>query len=89
MLMSGRPPMAPEESLQLVVLGDVLKVNAAILVTRAFGLRNLKDLQPLGQLSDPLRPWERERFRETDGTTLIELDLRRLVAAEQFSAIGT
>ncbi len=76
------------ESLQLIVFGDLLKVNAAVLVTRAFGLRNLKDLEPIGVMSDPLRPWERERFRETDGTTLIELDLRRLVATEQFSAIG-
>lgn len=89
MLLSGRSAMTPEQSLQLVVFGDALKVNAAIVVTRAFGLRNLKDLEPLGDVSDPLRPWERERFRETDGTTLIELDLRRLVASEQFSAIGT
>jgi twitching motility protein PilI len=88
MQLSGRPAMTPEQSLQLVVLGEALKVNSAIIVTRAFGLRNLKDLQPLGDVSDPLRPWERECFRETDGTTLIELDLRRLVATEQFSAIG-
>src|SRR6267154_3718260 len=47
MHLSGRPPMTPEESLQLVVFGDALKVNAAIVVTRAFGLRNLKDLHPL------------------------------------------
>ena len=89
MQLSGRPAMTPEQSLQLVVVGEALKVNAAIVVTRAFGLRNLKDLEPLGDVSDPLRPWERERFRENDGTTLIELDLRRLVATEQFSAIGT
>jgi twitching motility protein PilI len=89
MLLSGRAAMTPEQSLQLIVFGDVLKVNSAVLVTRAFGLRNLKDLEPLGVVSDPLRPWERERFREADGTTLIELDLRRLVASEQFSAIGT
>jgi len=88
MLLSGRPAMTAEQSLQLIVFGDLLKVNAAVLVTRAFGLRNLKDLEPIGVMSDPLRPWERERFRETDGTTLIELDLRRLVATEQFSAIG-
>jgi len=88
MHLSGRAPMTPEQSLQLVVLGEALKVNAAVIVTRAFGLRNLKDLQPLGDVSDPLRPWERERFRETDGTTLIELDLRRLVATEQFVSIG-
>jgi twitching motility protein PilI len=88
MHLSGRPAMTPEQSMQLVVLGEALKVNAAIIVTRAFGLRNLKDLHPLGDVSEPQRPWERERFRETDGTTLIELDLRRLVASEQFVAIG-
>ena len=85
---AGHAPMTPEESLQLVVLGESLKINAAIIVTRAFGLRNLKDLQPLGDVSDPSRPWERERFRDADATTLIELDLRRLVATEQFLSIG-
>jgi len=88
MLLSGRAPMTPEQSLQLIVFGDTLKVNAALLVTRAFGLRNVKDLEPLGSVSDPTRPWERERYREPDGSTLIELDLRRLVATEQFSLIG-
>ena len=88
MQLSGGSAITPEQSLQLIVFGDSLKVNAAMIVTRAFGLRNLKDLQPLGDVSDPLRPWERARYRETDGTMLIELDLRRLVATEQFSAIG-
>jgi twitching motility protein PilI len=86
--LSGRATMAPEQSLQLIVFGDTLKVNAALLVTRAFGLRNLKDLEPLGPVADPSRPWERERYRETDGSILIELDLRRLVATEQFSSVG-
>jgi twitching motility protein PilI len=88
MQLSGRPPMTPEQSLQLIVFGEVLKVNAAVLVTRAFGLRNIKDLEALGAVSDPTRPWELELFREADGNTLIEIDLRRLVAAERFSAIG-
>ncbi len=88
MMLSGRAPMAPEQSLQLIVFGDVLKVNAALLVTRAFGLRNLKDLTPVGPVSDPQRPWEREQYREQEGGILTELDLRRLVASEQFASIG-
>jgi twitching motility protein PilI len=86
--LSGRAPMTPEQSLQLIVFGEVLKVNAALLVTRAFGLRNVKDLESLGPVNDPAHPWERERFKEADGSILVELDLRRLVAAEQFSSIG-
>jgi hypothetical protein len=72
----------------MLVLGESLKVNAAILVTRAFGLRNLKDLEPLGRTSDGTSPWEATRYRDLNGMVLTELDLGTLVTAEAFSAIG-
>lgn len=88
MQMTGRPPLAPEQSGQMLVLSEALKVNAAILVTRAFGLRNLKDLEPLGRAAGGAAPWEVARFRDLNGTELTELDLAALVASEAFAAIG-
>jgi hypothetical protein len=80
--------MNAEQALQLLVLGDSLKVNAALLITRAFGLRNLKDLAALPAAADGTPLWEGARFRDADGTTLTELNLAQLLADERFSSIG-
>lgn len=88
MQMAGRAPMASEQSLQLLVLSDALKVNVALLITRAFGLRNIKDLESLGTAASDVQPWEAERYRDLDGTVMTELKLGRLVASEAFAAIG-
>src|SRR5512140_2381291 len=45
--MSGREPLPGELAQQLLVFGESLSVNAGILITRAFGIRNLKDLMAL------------------------------------------
>jgi twitching motility protein PilI len=86
--LSGGEPMNAEQALQLLVLGDSLKVNAALLITRAFGLRNLKDLAALPAAADGTPLWEGARFRDADGTTLTELNLAQLLADERFSSIG-
>lgn len=88
MQLSGRPPLAPDQASQMLVLGENLKCNAAILVTRAFGLRNLKDLEPAGGSGDGAPPWEAGRFRDLNATVLTELDLGRLVTAEAFASIS-
>ncbi len=88
MQLAGRPPLTPDQANQMLVLGEGLKVNAAILVTRAFGLRNLKDLEQVGRAGDGAAPWEAGRFRDLNGTVLTELDLGRLVATEAFASIG-
>jgi twitching motility protein PilI len=85
--LAGGEPMADEQALQLLVLGDALKVSAALLITRAFGLRNAKDLTALPAAA-PAAPWEGGRFRDADGATLVELNLARLVADERFASIG-
>ena len=45
----GREPLPAEQGQQLLVLGEGLGVAAGILVTRAFGIRNLKDLEAARQ----------------------------------------
>ncbi len=88
MQFSGGTALGPEQAQQLLVIGESLKSSAALIITRAFGLRNLKELERLEAANDGSRPWERVRYRDSDGTILTELDLASLVAFERFSAIG-
>lgn len=85
--LAGDEPLRDDQALQLLVLGESLKVNAALLITRAFGLRSAKDLDLLPEVAAE-QPWEGGRYRDTDGTTLTELNLARLVADERFASIG-
>ncbi|MGE5338115.1 MAG: chemotaxis protein CheW [Gemmatimonadota bacterium] len=85
---SGAAPLNAEQGQQLLVIGEALKSSAALIITRAFGLRNLKELEPLDTVTDGSRPWEVGRYRDSDGTVLTELDLTRLVSFERFNAIG-
>jgi twitching motility protein PilI len=83
----GREPLPAEQALQLLVLGEGLGVAAGILISRAFGIRSLKELEAL-EAPVPVAGWERSRFRDLDGMTLTELDLRELAAAPAFTAIN-
>lgn len=85
--MVGREPLPAEQSQQLLVLSEGLGIAAGILVTRAFGIRNLKDLEPLEGDGTARPGWERSRYRDLEGMTLTELDLRELAAAPAFGAI--
>ena len=85
--MAGEEPVRDEQAMQLLVLGEALKVNAALLITRAFGLRSAKELESLPQ-AETAAPWEGARYRDAGGMTLTELDLARLVADERFASIG-
>lgn len=87
--LTGRDPLPADQTQQVLVLGEVLGVNAGILVTRAFGIRNLKDLTPLeGEPPAGRASWERARYRDNDGLAMTELELRELATSGAFSAIG-
>jgi len=85
--MAGGEPLPNEQALQLLVLGEALKLNAALLITRAFGLRNAKDLDALPE-TEAQAPWVGARYRDAGGTTLTELNLARLATDERFASIG-
>lgn len=87
--LAGGAALPAEQSQQLLVLGESLGVNGGLLVTRAFGLRNLKELESLGAAAPGASPWEAARWRDLDGNLLTELDLGALVASEAFATIGT
>ena len=88
MRLAGSEPIAPEDAQQLVVFNEALKFNVGLLITRAFGLRNIKDLEPLGPVHEHARPWESKAFRDVDGTRLVEIDLKGLTSYEEFTSIG-
>jgi twitching motility protein PilI len=85
--MVGEEPLREEQGQQLLVLGESLKVNAALLITRAFGLRSARDLDALPEAGSA-EAWEGASFRDSGGTTLTQLNLTQLVADERFASIG-
>jgi twitching motility protein PilI len=92
----GGAPLAGDQAGQLLVANESLRVNFGLLISRAFGLRNLRDLERVqdasrveaAEATARRRPWETRRYRDSDGSVLTELDLRRLAAHEEFAAIG-
>lgn len=88
MQLAGRAPLAAEHSQQLLVFGEALRVPAGLLISRAFGLRNLNQLEALGDAPPDAPVWEKKRWRDLDGNQLTELDPGALVASEKFASIG-
>ena len=85
----GREPLTPEQTQQVLVFGEVLGVNAGILVSRAFGIRNLKDLTPIDGAPPPGRAsWEQVRYRDDEGLMMTALELRELATSPHFSSIA-
>ena len=86
--LAGGVAITPDDEQQLVVFNETLKFNVGLLITRAFGLRNIKDLESLGPVRERSRPWEAKAFRDVDGSRLVEIDLKGLISHEEFMSIG-
>lgn len=83
---SDRGALSEAESQQALVFGESLGVNAALLISRAYGLRSLAGLQAIAAKDE--MPWEKARWLDSDGSVLVELDLRELVRSPGFAHIG-
>jgi twitching motility protein PilI len=86
--LTGREPLPADQAQQLLVFGEALGVNAGVLISRAFGIRNLKDLVALPAAGPTAPAWEQVRYRDADGLAFTELDLRELTRSAAFAAIG-
>lgn len=84
---AGGPPLAAGEATQLLVFGAALPVNAALLISRAAGLRDRARLHPAAAAAGPA--WQIARWSDDSGTTLTELDLAVLAADEGFCTIAS
>lgn len=72
---------------RLLLIGTRHGNNAALLVTRMLGLRNIDDLVPAA--ADPdARSWAKEAFTDKDGRRWHMLNVRELLADEHFMDIG-
>ncbi|MDR1934017.1 MAG: chemotaxis protein CheW [Candidatus Accumulibacter sp.] len=74
-------------SARLLLVGTRHGNNAALLVTRILGLRNIDDLtQVAGDPEAP--PWASDAYRDREGYRWRMLDVKRLFADDAFMDIG-
>ena len=81
----GEPtPQTPDARLLLVA--ERYHLNAALLVSRMLGLRNLQHFEPRAGEGDRL--WEATRYADKDGQVWRELSMNALVYSEGFLQAG-
>lgn len=83
----GKEATPQNASSRLLLIGTRHGNNAALLVTRMLGLRNLEALTPV--TTDPNAPaWAREAFTDNEGRYWKMLNVRELLADDRFMDIG-
>jgi twitching motility protein PilI len=83
----GKEATLRNASSRLLLVGTRHGSNAALLVTRMLGLRNIDDLTPVA--ADPdAASWASDAFRDREGRCWKLLNVRRLLADERFLEIG-
>lgn len=83
----GGEPTPLHASARLLLIGTRYDSNAALLVTRLLGLRNIDDLTPAP--ADPGdAPWVVGAYTDNSGRCWRMLDVRRLLDDERFMEIG-
>ena len=81
----GEPtPQTPDSRLLLVA--ERYHLNAALMVNRMLGLRNLQHFEPRPREDE--RAWEAGRFADKDGQIWRELSMNELVYSEGFLQAG-
>lgn len=92
---AGMGRTEPGKESRLLPFSPRLHVNAAILVTRMLGLRNLTAMRPVEAPQEPDRALGGRRFdwigatwMDADGHVWRELDLARLATSSEFLMVG-
>ena len=83
----GREPTPQNSSSRLLLIGTRHGSNAALLVTRLLGLRNIDDLTPAPADPDDA-PWAADAYTDHEGRCWKMLDVSLLLADENFMEIG-
>ena len=83
----GKEATPQNTSSRLLLIGTRHGNNAALLVTRMLGLRNVDDLTPAS--ADPDLPsWASDVYTDNEGRRWKKLDVRQLLVDEDFMEIG-
>jgi twitching motility protein PilI len=83
----GKEATPQNPSSRLLLIGTRHGNNAALLVTRMIGLRNVDDLTPVA--ADPGAPhWVGDAYTDREGRRWRMLNVRELLADEEFMDIG-
>lgn len=83
----GKEATPQNASSRLLLVGTRYGNNAALLVTRMLGLRNIDDLTPAA--ADPESPpWARDAYTDKEGRRWKMLNVRQLLGDEAFMDIG-
>ncbi|MEF8732143.1 MAG: chemotaxis protein CheW [Candidatus Accumulibacter phosphatis] len=83
----GKEATPQNASSRLLLIGTRHGSNAALLVTRMIGLRNVEALHL--EASDPAAPvWAQESYSDNEGRHWKKLKVRELLADEAFMDIG-
>ena len=83
----GFEPTPQNVESRLLLLNNRYLGNAALLVTRMLGLRNVDDFRANEQQS-AARSWIRSQYRDKGGALWNQLDLARLVEQADFIQVG-
>lgn len=79
----GGPPTTRTPDNRLLLVGEPRGINAALLVTRLTGLRNLSELEPLEDAAAASQ-WAEKSWRDQTGRVWHDLDGSRLVSHREF-----
>ncbi len=83
----GKDATPQNASSRLLLIGARHGNNAALLVTRMLGLRNIEDMTPVPSDTDA-PTWGQQAYTDKEGRRWKMLDVRELLADDRFMDIG-
>lgn len=84
----GMPPTPIDKECRIVAFSPSLAFNAALLVSRVMGLRNVSEMEPQLDTETGVAPWATQRYVDRESQVWTELDLSQIVQDPQFLHVG-